>query len=62
MVPHLSAFPVQTLFLSVKLMVKNKWLQPITRGIRGRWVWSYLVVGCREEEEEGHVAEEKAGP
>jgi hypothetical protein len=42
---HLHAFVVQTLFLNLKLLVKKKWQQPVTGGIRGRWVWSYLVGG-----------------
>jgi hypothetical protein len=46
----LHAFVVQTLFLDLKLLVKQNWLQPITGGIRGRCVWSDLVVGGRGEE------------
>jgi hypothetical protein len=39
------------LFLNLKLLGKQKWLQPITGGTRGRWVLSYLVPGERREEE-----------
>lgn len=50
---HLQAFVVQTLFLNLELLVKKKenWLQPITGGIRGGRVLSYLVRGDEEEEE-----------
>jgi hypothetical protein len=58
------------LFLDLKLLVKENWLQPITEGIRGRWARSDLVGGQRKrneeearrrrKEEEGEVEEEAA--
>jgi len=42
---------VQTFILDLKLLGKSNWLQPITGGIRGRWVLSYLVEGGGERED-----------
>lgn len=50
---HLPAFAAQTLFLSLKLLAKQKWLQPISGGTRGRWVLSYLVGGEEEKRKNG---------
>jgi hypothetical protein len=43
---------VQTLLLDLKLLGKYNWVQPITGGMRGRWVRSDLVRTERGEEEE----------
>lgn len=55
---HLKGSVVQILFLDWKLLVKSIWLQLIPRGIRGRWLLTYLVQGEEREGKGGRIEEE----
>ena len=51
---------VQTLFLNLKLLAKQQWLQSITGGIRGRQVLSFLIGGREMRREENKEEREEA--